>query len=152
MKRIDIRLGDSKQPNKVSNGTKTAHKWEKKTEVVSAGVWRRVNMVANTEANSKKTNNNSFQYSEIHDPRRHSSPYVPTATAHRSSVGPDKGGSRLERSLAGRVDHDQESGLGLAWRPTGPDVRPTNSTPAPVYVGGGGVSPAAKLRYMDGNV
>jgi hypothetical protein len=99
-----------------------------------------------------ETNNNSFQYSEIHDPRRHSSPYVPTATAHRSSVGPDKGGSRLERSLAGRVDHDQESGLGLAWRPTGPDVHPTNSTPAPVYVGGGGVSPAAKLRYMDGKI
>ncbi len=35
------------------------------------------------------------------------------------------------------VDHDQESGLGLAWRPTGPDVRPTNSTPEPVYVGVG---------------
>ncbi len=59
-------------------------------------------------------------------------PSVPTATSHGSSVGPDKGGSRLERSLAGRVGHDQESGLGLAWRPTGPDVRPTNSVPARV--------------------
>jgi hypothetical protein len=70
--------------------------------------------------------------------RDHSSPS--TAIAHRSSVGPDKGGSRLERSLAGRVDHDQESGLGLAWRPTGPDVHPTNSMPEPVSVWGGGVS------------
>jgi hypothetical protein len=55
---------------------------------------------------------------------------------------PDKGGSRLEHSLPQRVEHDQESGLGMAWRPTGPGVLPTGSTPAPVYVEGGGVSPA----------
>ena len=65
-----------------------------------------------------------------------------TTTTAQGEIGPDKGGSRLERSLTGRVGHDQESGLGLAWRPTGPGVIPTGSTPAPVHVGGGGVSPA----------
>ncbi len=50
-------------------------------------------------------------------------------------------GSRLEHSLPVRVERDQEGGLGLAWRPTGPGVLPTASTPAPVYViGAGGVS------------
>jgi hypothetical protein len=80
--------------------------------------------------------------------RHHSPPYAPTATVHRESAGPDKGGSCFEHSTE-RVEHDQESGLGLAWRPTGPGVRPTSSTPAPVYVGGGGVSPAgSKLDIL----
>jgi hypothetical protein len=79
-----------------------------------------------------------------HFSRHHSPPYAPTVTVRREAepAGPDKGGSRLEHS-AGRVEHVQGSGLGLAWRPTGPDVRPTSSsTTAPAYVGGGGVSHA----------
>jgi hypothetical protein len=75
--------------------------------------------------------------------RHHSPPFATTATAHRAEENrPDRGGSRLEHSLPNRVEHDQESGLGLTWRPTGPGVFPTGSTPAPVYVGGAGVSPA----------
>jgi hypothetical protein len=32
---------------------------------------------------------------------------------------------------------DREGGLGLAWRPTGPDTL-LHTTPAQVYIGGGG--------------
>ncbi len=48
---------------------------------------------------------------------------------------PEQGGSRLEHSAGSRGEHDQGSGLGLAWRPTGPGVRAVSSTPAPVSVG-----------------
>ena len=57
----------------------------------------------------------------------------------------------LERPPVSTKDSDREGGLGLAWRPTGPDTNP-HITPAPIYVGGGGVrqtncttaSPAAR--------
>ncbi len=76
-------------------------------------------------------------------------PDAPTATVHRQYTGSDKGGSRLEHS-AGRVEHDQESGLGLAWRPTGPGVRPTSITPTPVYVGVECVSPVgSSAAFVD---
>jgi hypothetical protein len=82
--------------------------------------------------------------------RHHSPPFATTATVHRAVENrPDKGGGRLEHSLPQRVEHAQESGLGLAWRPTGPGVFPTGSTPAPVYVGGGGVSPRSSTVSVD---
>ena len=57
----------------------------------------------------------------------------------------------LERPPVSTKDSDREGGLGLAWRPTGPDTNP-HIIPAPIYVGGGGVrqtncttaSPAAR--------
>ena len=42
---------------------------------------------------------------------------------------PETNASRLEHSIASKEEHDQESGLGLAWRPTGPGVRPNRAGP-----------------------
>jgi hypothetical protein len=50
---------------------------------------------------------------------------VPTETeffgeAHNAIHGGPNLGGRLERLTDARGEHDQESRLGLAWRPTGP--------------------------------
>ena len=45
---------------------------------------------------------------------------------------PETNASRLEHSIASKEEHDQESGLGLAWRPTGPGERPNQYPPAGV--------------------
>jgi hypothetical protein len=47
--------------------------------------------------------------------------------------GPEKGASRLEHSTGSKEDvQGKESGLGLAWRPTGPGGRPNQVLPAGV--------------------
>ncbi len=73
-------------------------------------------------------------------------PFLTTETVgvseERGSLAPERSASRLEHSppiigFEGRFS--REGGLGLAWRPTGPGVADTTSTPSPVDVvlGGG---------------
>ena len=78
-------------------------------------------------------------------------PNANVRSCQETETDPDNGGSRLERPTT-RGDHDQESGLGLAWRPTGPGVCAVSSTPAPFSFGAvdpdAGVPVAAPVKCL----
>ena len=78
-------------------------------------------------------------------------PNANVRSCQETETDPDNGGSRLERPTT-RGDHDQESGLGLAWRPTGPGVCAVSSTPAPFSFGtvdpDAGVPVAAPVKCL----
>jgi hypothetical protein len=78
-------------------------------------------------------------------------PNANVRSCQETETDPDNGGSRLERPTT-RGDHDQESGLGLAWRTTGPGVCVVSSTPAPFSFGAvdpdAGVPVAAPVKCL----
>ena len=73
------------------------------------------------------------------NPRYYSPPLFPTAIVSsplRGGSVSETGVGCLERLPVSTKDSNREGGLGLAWRPTGPDRTP-HITPAPIYVGWG---------------
>jgi hypothetical protein len=66
-----------------------------------------------------------------------SAPNATVRSCESGETGPERSGAGLVYPYdpASTGDHDQESGLGLAWCPTGPGVCAARSTPASVLFG-----------------